>query len=301
MNEIPRPVLAVDKVCHVGDTVAVIVSETVAQARDAADLLLVEYEPLPAVADTAAAVEPDAALVHPHLKTNLVFDIELADAKRTAEAFAPCRPRHAPPGGQQPHRAGANGTSCSDRKLSAGRRHLHALGAKSEIRTFCVSGSPTIRCVCPSTSCAWYRRTSAAGFGQKIFEYPEDAVVLWASKLLGRPVRWTGTRSENLLVDTYARDHVSQGAMAFDDDGRILALDIDTIASVGGYLNGMGAGICGAFYPVHLTGLYDIPAARCRIRGVYTNTTPTDAYRGAGQPEAAFLLERGCSILRRVK
>ena len=130
------------------------------------------------------------------------------------------------------------------------------------------------------------------GFGQKIFEYPEDAVVLWASKLLGRPVRWTGTRSENLLVDTYARDHVSQGAMAFDDDGRILALDIDTIASVGGYLNGMGAGICGAFYPVHLTGLYDIPAARCRIRGVYTNTTPTDAYRGAGQPEAAFLLER---------
>ena len=291
MNEIRRPVLAVEKVCHVGDTVAVIVAETVAQARDAADNLFVEYEPLPAVADTAGAVEPDVALVHPHLKTNLVFDIELADAKRTAEAFA--RAAHVTrlrvvnnriaPAPMEPRAViGSHRQGDDTYTLWVQSQNPHLLRQWIADHTLRVP-EHKLRVVSPDVG---------GGFGQKIFEYPEDAVVLWASRLLGRPVRWTATRSENLIVDTYARDHVSQGAMAFDSNGYILALDIETIASVGGYLNGMGAGICGAFYPVHITGLYDIPAVRCRIRGVYTNTTPTDAYRGAGQPEAAFLLER---------
>ena len=291
MNEIRRPVLAVEKVCHVGDTVAVIVAETVAQARDAADALFVKYEPLPAAADTAAAVEQDAALVHPHLETNLVFDIELADAKRTAEAFAGAahvtrlqvvNNRIAPAPMEPRAVIGSHQQGDDSYTLWAQSQNPHLLRQWIADHTLRVP-EHKLRVVSPDVG---------GGFGQKIFEYPEDAVVLWASKFLGRPVRWTGTRSENLLVDTYARDHVSQGAMAFDSDGNILALDIETIASVGGYLNGMGAGICGAFYPVHITGLYDIPAVRCRIRGVYTNTTPTDAYRGAGQPEAAFLLER---------
>ena len=130
------------------------------------------------------------------------------------------------------------------------------------------------------------------GFGQKIAHYPEEPIVLWAAKLFGRPVCWTGTRSENLMEDTQARDHVTRCRMAFDREGLILAIEVDTIAAIGAYVSAFGAAIPGYFYAPLLAGMYRTPAIHARVRGVYTNTVPIDAYRGAGRPEATYVVER---------
>jgi carbon-monoxide dehydrogenase large subunit len=129
-------------------------------------------------------------------------------------------------------------------------------------------------------------------FGQRSYHYPEEAALLWATHLLRRPVRWTSTRSENLLADAHGRDHVTYCAMAFAADGRILGIKVDTVANLGAYQTSYGAGIAGFLYPVSLSGPYRIPAIHARVRAVYTNTTPVDAYRGAGRPEAAYVTER---------
>jgi len=291
MNEITRPALALDKVCHVGDTVAAIVAESLSEARDAADALQVMYEPLPVVVDTASAVQPDAHLVHPEIETNLVFDIELGNVDDVATAMdGAAHVTHLDvvnnriaPAPMEPRALIGNHQRGDDSYTLWGQsQNPHLLRQWIADNSLQVP-EHKVRVVSPDVG---------GGFGQKIYHYPEEATILLASRLLGRPVRWTATRSDNFIVDTYARDHVTQCAMAFDGDGKILAIDIDTIANIGGYLSGMGAGIPGAFYPPHITGLYDIPAARCRVRAIYSNTTPVDAYRGAGQPEAAFTLER---------
>jgi len=130
------------------------------------------------------------------------------------------------------------------------------------------------------------------GFGMKVVDYPEDTLVLWASKVINRPVRWTATRSESLLTDAHGRDHATKCRMAFDRDGRILAIEVDTIASLGAYQTHRGASIPAFFYGNVLVGLYKTPVIYCRVRGVHTNTSPVHAYRGAGRPEAVFVLER---------
>ena len=291
MNEITRPAIAVDKVCHVGDTVAAIVAESLSQARDAAEALQVAYETLPVIVDTASAVEPDAPLVHPDIESNLVFDIDLGDRQGVSDAIAGAahvtrlnvvNNRIAPAPMEPRALIGDHQRGDDSYTLWAQSQNPHLLRQWIADNSLQVP-EHKIRVVSPDVG---------GGFGQKVYHYPEEATVLWASRLLGRPVRWTATRSDHFIVDTYARDHVTKCAMAFAEDGKILAIDIDTIANIGGYLSGMGAGIPGAFYPPHITGLYDIPTARCRVRAIYSNTTPVDAYRGAGQPEAAFTLER---------
>jgi carbon-monoxide dehydrogenase large subunit len=130
------------------------------------------------------------------------------------------------------------------------------------------------------------------GFGQKISHYPEEPLVLWAAKRFGRAVRWTGSRLENLAADTHGRDHVTRARMAFDAQGRILALEVDTVAAIGAYVTAFGAAIPGYFYAPLLAGMYRTPAIHARVRGVYTHTGPVDAYRGAGRPEATYVIER---------
>ena len=291
MNEITRPALALDKVRHVGDTVAAVVAETLPEARDAAEALDVTYEPLPAIADTAAAIESHAPLVHPEIGSNMVFEIDLGDPDGVAKVLeeAPhvtrldiVNNRIAPAPMEPRALIGDYRQGDASYTLWAQSQNPHLLRQWIADNSLKVP-EHKVRIVSPDVG---------GGFGQKIYHYPEEATVLWASRTLGRPVRWTATRSDHFAVDTYARDHVTRCAMAFDGEGRILALDVDTIANVGAYLSGMGAGIPGAFYPPHITGLYDVPTARCRVRGIYSNTTPVDAYRGAGQPEAAFTLER---------
>ena len=291
MNEVTRPALALGEVCHVGDTVAAVIAETAHQARNAADALLVKYDDLPAVADTSQAAEANSSLVHTHLGTNIVFDLELGDRAAVAEAFSGAthvtrmrliNNRVAPAPLEPRALVGIYDQADESYTLWAQSQTPHLL--RQWIADFSLLvPEHKVRVVSPDVG---------GGFGQKIYHYPEEPVVLWASRLLGRPVRWTSTRAENLAVDTYGRDHVTECSLALDGEGRFLALDVDTIANVGAYLSGMGAGIPGHFYPPHLTGLYDIPVARCRVRAVYSNTTPVDAYRGAGQPEAAYVVER---------
>jgi carbon-monoxide dehydrogenase large subunit len=296
MNEAPRPALVAlsrgeGRVRHVGDIVAAVVADTVQQAHDAAEALEVDYEPLPAIVDTRRALDAGAPLVHQRFGTNLCFDIDFGQRADTAAAFTraaavaslelvnqriapvPLEPR-ATAGVYDPHEDRYTlWTSSQNPHLV--RRWL----AESSLKL----PEHRVRVVSPDVG---------GGFGQKIAHYPEEPIVLWAAKLFGRAVRWQGTRGENFLEDTQARDHVTRCRMAFDAEGRILALELDTVAALGAYASAFGASIPGYFYAPLLSGMYRTPAIYARVRGVYTNTVPVDAYRGAGRPEATYVVER---------
>jgi carbon-monoxide dehydrogenase large subunit len=291
MNEVRRPMLAADRVSHVGDTIAMVIAETRMQALDAADAIDVDYVPLPAVADTAATLEPKAPLVHPEFGTNQVFDWAVGDGTGTAAAFtrashvvelslknnrvAPCplEPRSV---------AGRYEPATDQYTLWTTSQNPHLVRQWLAESTLLVP-EHKLRVVAPDVG---------GGFGQKIYHYPEEAAVLWASRKLKRPVRWTSTRLENFIVDAQARDHVTKGRMAFDTDGKILALEVDTIANVGAYLSPFAPCIPSYFYAPMLSEVYKIPHIYCRVQAVYSNTTPVDAYRGAGRPECLFVVER---------
>ena len=130
------------------------------------------------------------------------------------------------------------------------------------------------------------------GFGSKIFIYPEEIVCLWASKKSGVPVKWTADRTEAFLTDAHGRDHITHAEMAFDADNKMLGLKVDTIANFGAYMSLFSSSVPTYLYATLLSGQYVIPAIHCNVRAVYTNTTPVDAYRGAGRPEATFVMER---------
>ena len=296
MNEATRPAVVAFNggrglVRHVGDIVAVIIANTAAEARDAADAVVIDYEPLTANVDTARALDRDCPLVHERFGTNLCFDIEFGsrdavDAALTRSAHVThldlVNNRVAPSPLEPRSTAGLYDANEDRHTLWTSSQNPHLVRrwlAESSLKL----PEHRVRVVSPDVG---------GGFGQKISHYPEEPLVLWASKLVGRPVRWTGTRSENLLEDTQARDHRTRCSMAFDAEGRILALEVDTIAAIGAYVTAFGAAIPGYFYAPLLAGMYRTPAIHARIRGVYTNTTPVDAYRGAGRPEATYVVER---------
>jgi carbon-monoxide dehydrogenase large subunit len=296
MNEAPRPALSPlaggrGKVRHVGDIVAAVVAGTAMQAADAAEALPVEYEALPAIADTAGALDPGAPLLHERFGSNLCFDIDFGKRGETEAAFARAAAiaslelinNRVAPAPLEPRATAGVYDADEDRyTLWTSSQNPHLVRrwlAESSLKV----AEQRVRVVSPDVGGA---------FGQKISHYPEEPIVLWAAKLFGRPVRWQGTRSENFLEDTQARDHVTRCRMAFDADGRILALELDTIAAVGAYVTAFGAAIPGYFYAPLLSGMYRTPSIYARVRGVYTNTVPVDAYRGAGRPEAAYVIER---------
>jgi carbon-monoxide dehydrogenase large subunit len=296
MNEAPRPALVAcdggrGRVRHVGDIVAAVVAESAPQAHDAADALEVEYEPLPAVVETRRALEPGAPLVHERFGTNLCFDIEFGRRAAAEQAFARAAAvaslelvnQRIAPAPLEPRATAGVHDPCDDRyTLWTSSQNPHLVRrwlAESSLKL----PEQRVRVVSPDVG---------GGFGQKIAHYPEEPIVLWAAKLFRRPVRWQGTRAENFLEDTQARDHVTRCRMAFDRDGRILALELDTIAALGAYASAFGASIPGYFYAPLLSGMYRTPAIYARVRGVYTNTVPVDAYRGAGRPEATYVVER---------
>lgn len=295
MREASRPALAPlaegrGKVCHVGDIVAAIVALSVEQAQDAAEAVEVLYDPLPAVVDTARALDAAAPLVHEHFGTNLCFDIEFGNREAVEAAMVGAHVttielvnnRVAPSPLEPRATAGLYDPDDDHYTLWTSSQNPHLVRrwlAESSLHI----PEQRVRVVSPDVG---------GGFGQKISHYPEEPLVLWAAKLFGRPICWTGTRSENFLEDTQARDHVTRCRMGFDDKGRILALDVDTVAALGAYATAFGPSIPGYFYAPLLAGMYKTPAIYARVRGVYTNTTPVDAYRGAGRPEATYVIER---------
>jgi carbon-monoxide dehydrogenase large subunit len=291
MNEAVRTVISVDRVRAVGEIVVAVVAETRYQAMDAAEAVEVTYEPLPSVTSTALALESGAPLVHERFGTNLMFEVEAGNKAATQAAFAEAH--HITSLQLTNSRITAN--SMEPRtylgEYDAIRDHytLHSSNqAPHLIRSWLAEETlrvpeHKIRVVAPDVG---------GGFGMKVVLYPEEPLVLLASKLAGVPVRWTSTRSEGLLTDAHARDHVTTCRMAFDKAGRITGLDVDSIAALGAYVGSWGPSIPGIFYGRMMSGPYLTPAVYVRMRGVYTNTSIVEPYRGASRPEALFVIER---------
>ena len=291
MKMAAHPVLANGKACHVGDAVAVVIGETLAQARDAAEKVKVDYAVLPAVADPAAAQKQSAPLIHDVAPKNTIYQWSLGDAKATDAAFKSAKHvttldivnNRLVPNAIEPRAAigeydGGTGTFT----LWNTTQNPHV--ARLVIAAF-VGMAPEhkLRVIAPDVG---------GGFGSKIFIYPEEVVALWASKRVGRPVKWVADRSEAFLADAHGRDHVTHAEMAFDGDGKILALRAKTIANLGAYMSTFSSSVPTYLYATLLSGQYEIPHIYCEVDAVYTNTVPVDAYRGAGRPEATFVVER---------
>ena len=291
MNEVLRPSLASGKVNHVGDVVAAVVAEDRYSAVDGAEAVAVDYDPLPAVTGIARSLDADAPILHEQFGSNLVFEIERGDRQATAAAFA--RAHHVVSMTLDTHRVA--GTPLEPRAYLS-----ECDGATGDITLWATSQTPhylrrwlaKYALFVPEHKLRVISPDVGGGFGLKTHFAVEVPTVVWASMLLKRPVKWTSTRAEALMSDAQARDHHTKARMAFDETGRILALEIDTIAALGAYLSNFAPSIPGNSYPQTVTGLYTTPTLHLRVRGAYTNTVPIDAYRGSGRPEATFVNER---------
>ncbi|MEL7061293.1 MAG: molybdopterin cofactor-binding domain-containing protein, partial [Acidobacteriota bacterium] len=286
-----HPILAHERVRHVGDGVAVVVADDRYVARDAADLVEVDYEPLDAVVDPREATADGAPKVHDDCDANIAFDWQLGDLERVDAAFAGAahrvevtlRNNRLIPHAIEPRAALAEfdpGSGELTVWMTSQNPHVHRL-----LMNLASLGLPEhkIRIVAPEVG---------GGFGSKIHHYPDEAIVAWCSMRLGRPVKWTATRSETNLTDAHGRDHVSRGVLALDAEGTILGLQVETWAAMGAYLSTFAPAVPTYLYGTLLSGQYDIPAIHVRTLGTFTHTTPVDAYRGAGRPEATYLIER---------
>src|SRR5437868_5904494 len=285
------PAMAPETVRFVGHAVAVVIAETKNQPPDAADAVVVDYEPRPAAADIRAAIKPGAPQLHPEAPGNVIYDWTLGDEAATDTAFKSAADvvslditnNRLVPNAMEPRAAIADYNDAEEHfTLYTTSQNPHV--ARLVLSAFYnVAQEHKLRVVAPDVG---------GGFGSKIFIYPEEMVALWASKKLGRPVKWTGERSEAFLTDAHGRDHISKAEIAFDKDNRMLALRVKTHANFGAYMSLFSSSVPTYLYATLLSGQYNIPAIYAEVIGVYTNTTPVDAYRGAGRPEASYLIER---------
>jgi carbon-monoxide dehydrogenase large subunit len=297
-HDTPRPVLALGKVRHVGQPVALIIAETLAAARDAAEAIDVEYEPLPAVTEARDAVAAGAPQLFDQIPGNIVFDWDndMGDAKATDAAFAEAARvvvlelvnNRVVVNSMEPRNAVADFDPASGRSTlytaTQGPHFVRDPLAEVVLKM----PKDMLRLITPNVG---------GGFGMKAFVYPEHALVVWASRKLARPVKWQEDRSEAFISDNQGRDHATRAELALDANGRFLGMRVSILANLGAYLSPFGS-----FVPTRSTdlvsGLYAIGAIHINVKGVCTNTVPVCAYRGAGRPEAAYLLERlvGASI-----
>jgi aerobic carbon-monoxide dehydrogenase large subunit len=292
----PRPAIVEDRVRHVGDTVAMVVAETAAAARDAAERIIVDYAELPSVVDTGQALEPGRPAVWPEYsldrhKGNLCFDWETGDAAAVQRAAAAARHRvslslvnnRIVVNSMEPRGAiGEYNPGEDSYTLWSSTQGSHFLRNLLAEHVFHVPEN-RIRVVTPDVG---------GGFGMKLFLYPEHALVLWAAKRLGRPVKWVPDRSDSFMTDTQGRDNLTRLELALDDELRFLGLSVELTANMGAYLSNFAPEIPTFSGAVMYSGVYALPAVHVRVKGVFTNTVPVDAYRGAGRPEAAYAVER---------
>jgi len=285
------PAMAPEVVRFAGQAVAVVIAETKNLARDAAEAVVVTYEELPAAASIKAAIAPGAPQLHPEAPGNVVYDWAIGEEKAVNDAFGKAANvvslelvnNRLVPNAMEPRAAIAEYNDAEEHfTLHTTSQNPHV--ARLVLSAFYnIAQEHKLRVVAPDVG---------GGFGSKIFIYPEEMVALWASKKVRRPVKWTGDRSEAFLTDAHGRDHVSHAEMAFDANNKILALRVKTHANFGAYMSLFSSSVPTYLYATLLSGQYNIPAIYAEVMGVYTNTTPVDAYRGAGRPEASYLLER---------
>src|SRR5208282_598290 len=291
MKMAPHPAIANGKVCHVGDQVAVVVAETLAQARDAAEKVKIDYAVLPAVADPAVAQKQGAPQIHEAAANNTIYQWHLGDPKAVDAAFKAAKHvtkldivnNRLVPNAMEPRAALAEydaGSGAFTLWNTTQNPHVARLVIAAFIG---MAPEHKLRVIAPDVG---------GGFGSKIFIYAEEVVALWAAKRVGRPVKWVSDRSEAFLTDAHGRDHVTHAEMAFDADGKILGLRAKTIANLGAYMSLFSSSVPTYLYATLLSGQYEIPQIYCEVDAVYTNTVPVDAYRGAGRPEATFVVER---------
>lgn len=283
--------LAKDTARYVGDGVALVVAEDRYTAHDALEAIVVDYAPQPAAIDMKAAIQGGAAQVHGDAPNNIAFDWEIGDKEKTDAAFAnAAHVAHLEminnrliPNAMEPRAVLAdynNITGDLAVYMTTQNPHIHRL-----LMSLASLGLPEhkIRVIAPEVG---------GGFGSKIHHYADEALTSWASMQVGRPVKWVATRSETYLTDAHGRDHVTTAELAIDGDGKILGLRVDTLANMGAYLSTFAPAVPTYLYGTLMSGEYDIHAIHCHVLGVFTHTVPVDAYRGAGRPEATFVVER---------
>ena len=286
-----HPVIAVGKVRHVGEAVAMVIAETAAQAADAAEQIEVDYEELPSVASIARTFNDDAPLIHDDAPGNVCYDWEVGDKAATDAAFSSAHHvakidlinNRLVPNPIEPRAA------LAEYNEGSGEFTFHTTSQNPHVARLIytafigIAPENKIRVIAPDVG---------GGFGSKIYVYTEDTAVLWSARKVGRPVKWTADRTEAFLGDTHARDHVTHAELALDADGKITGLRCSTKANMGAYLQVFSTAVPSYLYGCLLSGQYTIPAIYCDVTAGFTNTGPVDAYRGAGRPEATYVVER---------
>src|SRR3954471_18313656 len=285
------PAMAPETVRFVGQAVAVVIAETKNQAKDAAEAVVVTYEELPAVSNIRAAIAAGAPQLHPEAPGNVVYDWHIGDEAAIKDAFGKAANvvsldltnNRLVPNAMEPRAAVADYDEAEEHyTLYTTSQNPHV--ARLVLSAFYnIAPEHKLRVIPPHVG---------GGFGSKIFIYPEEMVALWASKKVRRPVKWTGDRSEAFLTDAHGRDHLTKAEMAFDGANKITGLRVKTYANLGAYMSLFSSSVPTYLYATLLSGQYNIPAIYAEVMTVYTNTTPVDAYRGAGRPEASFVVER---------
>jgi len=293
-----HPALAQGKVRYVGDHVAVVIAETLAEARDAAEQVRVAYDALPAAVDLATAQAAGQPQIHAEAPNNTVYQWHLGDKDKVDAAFVAAKHvtrieltnNRLIPNAIEPRAAIGDYDSGQDSfTLWTTSQNPHV--ARLVLAAFIgIAPEHKLRVIAPDVG---------GGFGSKIFIYAEETVCLWASRKVGRPVKWVADRTESFLADAHGRDHVTTAELAVDAGGKITALRAKTKANLGGYLSTFASSVPTYLYAPLLSGQYDIGAIYCEVDGVYTNTAPVDAYRGAGRPEATFVVERLVEVAAR--
>lgn len=293
MQEPKHPVLAEGKVRHVGDPIAVVIAESVEQARDAAEAIVIDIEELPAVIDMKEAVKPGATKVHDELTSNLCYDWGFVEENREAVDAAIKAAHHVTTLELTNNRLIANPM---EPRVAVG----HYQRSTDEYTLYTTSQNPhVIRLLMgafvlsiPEHKLRVVAPDVGGGFGTKIFHYAEEAFVTYASKVVNRPVKWTSTRSEAFVSDAHGRDHVTKIELAMDKDYKFTAVRTDTYANMGAYLSTFAPSVPTWLHGTLMAGNYTTPLVYVNVKAVFTNTVPVDAYRGAGRPEATYQLER---------
>lgn len=280
-----------ETVRFVGQAIAIVVADTLQQARDAAEAVIVDYEELPTVVDSLDALKDGAPQLHPEAAGNLIYDWEIGEEAATNEAFSNAAHitqmdldnNRLVPNPMEPRSALAHFDPSEEHyTLYTTSQNPHV--ARLVLSAFYnVAPENKLRVVAPDVG---------GGFGSKIFIYPEEIACLWATKRVGRPVKWTSDRTEAFLTDAHGRDHHTTAELALDANNKITGFRVKTVANLGAYMSLFSSSVPTYLYATLLSGQYNIPNIYANVKAVYTNTAPVDAYRGAGRPEATYVVER---------
>ena len=291
MIEPPHPVLAQGRVRHVGDPVAAVIAETREQAKDASEQIAIAYKTLPAVIEATDAIKSGKPQIWDAAKGNVCFDWHIGDPAAVDAAFK--KAAHVTkidivnnrlvPNAMEPRSAiGEYDRGTGEHTLYTTSQNPHVI--RLLMGAFVLHlPEHKLRVVAPDVG---------GGFGSKIYHYAEEALVTWASAKVGKPIKWTADRSESFISDAQGRDHVTHAELALDKDGKFLGLRVSTVANLGAYLSTFAPAIPTYLYATLLAGTYTTPVIYCEVKAVFTNTVPVDAYRGAGRPEATYVVER---------